>query len=81
MPYARLERDVAMIEEAELQRLEGRGTAMGRAMRVARRDVVLHMPAAASATLDGEVEGGGGQTEARAALVTGYAEHRKTKQS
>jgi len=50
-------------------------------MRVARRLVLVLVHVGSeqlypATTLRGEMQGGGGPTEARAALVTGYAEHR-----
>ena len=84
MPYERLERDVDVTEEVELRRLEGghsdaAGDARGSLPCAAAR--AEWQPAtAAGATSNGEVEDGGGQTEARAALVTGYTEHRASLQ-
>ena len=81
MSHARLQRDVDMTEEAELRRLEGRhGDATGDA-RGSSPFAAAHasgQPAAtAHATSRGGMEGGGGQTEAREALVTGYAEKKR----
>ena len=84
MPYERLERDVDVTEEVELRRLEGghsdaAGDTRGSLPCAAAR--AEWQPAtAAGATSNGEVGDGGGQTEARAALVTGYAEHRASLQ-
>ena len=72
----RLQPDVDLAEEAEMQRLEGRHSdadASGSSPCAAAR--ANGQPAAApaaSATSSGELK----ETEARAALVSGYAEHR-----
>ena len=84
MVYSRLQRDVNLQEEAEWQRLEGRhGDATGD-LRGSSPFAAAHasrQPAAtARATSRGDMEGGGGQTEAREALVTGYAEHQASLQ-
>ena len=76
MTYERLQRDVNLTEEAELRRLEGMhsdaaGDARGSSPHAAAR-ADGQPAAAAGATSRGEME----QTEARAALVSGYAEHR-----
>ena len=80
MPYARLQKDVDLTEEAELSRLEGgHGDALddARGSSPGAGTGACGQPAtAAGAASRGEKEGGGGQTESRQTLVSGYAEHR-----
>ena len=76
MLYARLESDVDQTEDAEQRRLEaGASDATGRGVAAA---CVRALPEVAARAP--EMEGIGGQTEARAELVTGYAEHRASLQ-
>ena len=76
MLYARLESDVDHTEDAQQRRLEaGANDATGRGVPAA---CVRALPEVAAGAP--EMEGIGGQTEARAELVTGYAEHRASLQ-
>ena len=80
MLHARLACDVIQSEETELRRLEGWDGATAGDGRCSSPCAAARSceqaGAAALATPRGEVEGRGGGSEAREALVTGYAEHR-----
>ena len=80
MLHARLACDVIQSEETELRRLEGWDGATAGDGRCSSPCAAARSceqaGAAAHATPRGEVQGRGGGSEAREALVTGYAEHR-----